>query len=288
MTVTDFGGSVTGWYAWAVRSRIDPVKQVAATVEASSQGRRTNADGQRRIGSSGNRFRERFTRDVSGTMTTCERHLPMKLPTFVLSTVIAVCLVAPVATMIQVSDATTLRERARAKGGKIRVVTEPEVALAPLELVTSGAELIVQGRIVEEEPRLNENETAVLTHFTIAPTHVFKNAIGVGVRPLPGPTRAITFVEPGGTVHIDGLEISYEDTFSAKPRLQVGEEIIVFLVKRSQANAFRLYHGSFGLLRVRHGKVVAANEEVARVRPLERDGLDDVQRGIEQIVRRRR
>lgn len=189
--------------------------------------------------------------------------------------------------LAQISEGERLKARARAQGGKARVMVQGQMPTAPLEMVASEADLIVQGRISAVEPRFLDAEGMVVTYSTVTPTRIYKNAVGAGTARTPSVTAPIIFVAPGGTVYVDGLEISYVmESFVPDPPLQIGEEIIAFLKRRPDSNEFLLHYATFGLLRVNDNKVVAADKLVAKARPLEDDRLPAVQHRIEQLVKR--
>ena len=106
----------------------------------------------------------------------------------------------------------------------------------------------------------------------------------MGTLPTPGQTQALTFREVGGAVDVDGLHIELTTNHATKPPLEVGEAIIGFFVKDAEDEALRVHHADQGLLRVRDGIVVAANDEVARYRPLEHTSLAEVRADIQRLV----
>jgi hypothetical protein len=77
-------------------------------------------------------------------------------------------------------------------------------------------------------------------------------------------TIPLVFSEPGGVVHVDGLEISMTTDASADPALKVGEDVLLFLSWDKDAKAFRLQNGPFGLLRIRDQSVDEANKSTRR------------------------
>ena len=204
--------------------------------------------------------------------------------TSTLSVAIGGLIAALLAAVPSAQERVSLKDLAREQGGKIRMILTVCGPAAPMDFMASQADLIVQGRILSTEPRLNDDETAVLTHVTITPSRIFKNTIAAGTALKPGPTPPIVILEPGGTVYVDGLEISYHSDSTPKPPLEVGEEVIAFLIRKPGTDLFWLYNGSYGVLRLRNGHVSAASEEVAKYRPLERTELAEVQQLIARLV----
>jgi hypothetical protein len=178
----------------------------------------------------------------------------------------------------------TLRERARQNGGTYKETLWTTAALAPLSKLAAEADLIVEGRVATRTTKLNKEETAVLTVFTLSPERLFKDRLRLGTRPSPGPTEPLTFYEPGGTVEVDGLHITMAFRDATKPALAVGDEIIGFFVKNAETGLLRVHNWPYGLLRVRGGSVVATNDMVARTRPLEHPNLADVRADIQRLV----
>lgn len=79
----------------------------------------------------------------------------------------------------------------------------------------------------------------------------------------PSFTPEFTFFDMGGTVRSDGLEMTWQSNHAANPPLQVGEEVIAFLVRRDEPSGLQVQFGAYGLMRVQGGKVASANKEVA-------------------------
>lgn len=156
--------------------------------------------------------------------------------------------------------------------------------LGTLPKLAAEADLIVEGRISAKTTRLNRAETVVLSVFTLLPERIFKDNLRTGTLPIPGQTRPLTFREVGGAVDVDGLHIELTTNHDTKPPLEIGETIIGFFVRDAEDEALRVHHADYGLLRVRDGTVVAANDLVARTRSLEHTSLADVRADIQRLV----
>ena len=178
----------------------------------------------------------------------------------------------------------TLRELARQNGGTFKEWLHSDGPLAPLPMLAAEADLIVEGRISAKTTRLDRREIVVLTVFTLIPQRIFKDKLRIGTLPTLGPTQPLTFFEVGGAVDVDGLHIELATNHATKPPLQVGEAIIGFFVKDVEDEALRVHHADYGLLRVRDGTVVAANDVVARTRPLEHTNLAEVRADIQRLI----
>jgi hypothetical protein len=193
--------------------------------------------------------------------------------------ILSILLTVPPATVIgrQVFATDSLKDQARANGGKIVAQSQTTMPIGSLATVASGAEVIVQGKILTVEPRLTKDERFVRSYCSILPHRILKDTVGTGSAARPGNTEPLVFAEPGGTVRVDGLEISYRSNLASEPPLEAGEEIIAFLVRAPEWGAFRLHYGPFGLLRLRGDRVVAANQDVERSRPLASNSVSDIQ-----------
>jgi hypothetical protein len=178
----------------------------------------------------------------------------------------------------------SLKEAARVRGGKASRTMQTNMPLGSVSRVTEVADLIIRGKVVKTETQLTKNEDAVVTYAHLAPIQVLKGVAQATSR-TPGPGPGIVFVVAGGTVKVDGLEMTYHADTAPDPLPQVGDEIIAFLVtNQEESGTFTLAYGGYGLLRVRGEAVGAANQRVARLRPLESNKVADVQRKVQELV----
>jgi hypothetical protein len=159
----------------------------------------------------------------------------------------------------------SLKDAARRQGGTAYDYFEVEMPFASLSQVVSAADVILRARITSKESRLTQDELSVRTYFAFNPSRIFKDTISIApTRNTPQMTKPLVFIEPGGVVHVDGLEITMGSNASADPPLKVGEDVLLFLSWDKDANAFRLQNGPFGLLRIRGESVDEANKEIHR------------------------
>lgn len=162
------------------------------------------------------------------------------------------------------SQLQSLRDLARENNGKIVVVSDAMMPPADVALLTNSADVIVQGRVTRTEPRLNKDETIVFTYVTLrSDVRFLKDTVGGRAPSRPSFTPEFTFFDLGGTVRSDGLEMTWQSNHAPNPPLQVGEEVIAFLVRRDEPRGLQVQFGAYGLMRVRGGKVASANKEVA-------------------------
>jgi hypothetical protein len=90
-----------------------------------------------------------------------------------------------------------------------------------------------------------------------------KDAVGGRAPSRPAFTQEFTFFYAGGTVRSDGLEMTWQSNHSPSPPLQVGEEVLAFLVRSDEPRGLQVQFGAYGLLRVQGGKVTSARKEVS-------------------------
>jgi len=186
-------------------------------------------------------------------------------------------------------QALTLRELARMQGGKGSLMSDVQMPFATLDVLTEGADVIVQGRIVKVEPRLSKDEMVVWTFVTLrSDLQMLKGVGGGGTQSRPAFTPELTFFVSGGTVREGGLEMTYRSNIDPDPPLKVGDEVIAFLTKSDEPQGWRVQYGPYGLLRVQGRHVTAANKDFARRNHLESDSLDELRRRVQEVVAARR
>jgi len=179
----------------------------------------------------------------------------------------------------------SIKDEARRQGGKVSDYLQVEMPFASLSQVVSAADVILRARIMSKESRLTQDERFVRTYFAFNPSRIFKDKIGiVPTRNTPQMTIPLVFIETGGIVHVDGLEIRMGTNAAADPPLKVGEDVLLFLSWDKDANAFRLQHGPFGLLRIRDQSVYEANKETHR--QLSGKSRIEIEEEIERLIAR--
>jgi hypothetical protein len=179
----------------------------------------------------------------------------------------------------------SLKDEARRQGGTVHDYFEMEIPFASLSQVVSAADVILRARITSKESRLTQDERFVRTYFAFNPARIFKDKIGiVPTRNTPQMTIPLVFIETGGVVHVDGLEIRMGTNAAADPPLKVGEDILLFLSWDKDANAFRLQNGPYGLLRIRGESVDQANKEIRR--QLGGESRIEIEEEIDRLINR--
>lgn len=186
----------------------------------------------------------------------------------------------------ELQERQSLKEHARANGGKVTIDSDVDMPRASIEYLASEADMVIHGVITKLHAQLSPTEEWIETHVTLSPIRVLKDsAKAVGPLPRPGPSPGIVFIEGSGTVRQDGLEMRTTSNMAPDPPFSIGEEVITFLVKSEKTGFYHLSYGTYGLLRVSNSKTLAPNSYVARMRPMDVDDLAAVQNRIERAVR---
>jgi hypothetical protein len=188
----------------------------------------------------------------------------------------------------QVITSDSLKDMARARGGRITVTSDVYLPAPSLAVLASEATVILDGTVALDGAHLTTDETMVLSSYRIVPTRVFKDTAGAVAPKKPALTSGVRFAIPGGRLLVEGLDINYVADLSPDRPLREGERVIVFLVDAPEWKTFRLHFGPYGLLRVTGDKIVAASGYVERVRPIKFPRVSDLVAHIETEVRNSR
>jgi hypothetical protein len=159
--------------------------------------------------------------------------------------------IAPVAAVTS-GQALTLKEMARANGGKASTRVTVNEPFGSWQILTASSGIIVHGQVASVEPRLTKNEDNILTYVSLAPLELLKGSHQQQPVSKPGFTSGIVFVYGGGNVVVDGLELTVINEAAPEPALKVGEQVVAFLTPMaSEPGVLNLAYGSsFGLLRL--------------------------------------
>jgi hypothetical protein len=116
------------------------------------------------------------------------------------------------------------------------------------------ADLVIQARVVSEEPLLSEDKMWVMTEYVLEPIRVLSTKPG---RPAMKPgTEEIRVRRPGGTEEVDGLELTLQqDNFPPNAAMGAGAEAVFFLMQSSEGPYFIVIGGPYGIYRVNNGQV---------------------------------
>jgi hypothetical protein len=163
--------------------------------------------------------------------------------------------------------AQSLRETAKRNGGKAESFISNNIPVASIADVAGHADLVVHGSIGGKLAHLNEDESLVVTDYTVVPTRIFKTDKRNTARSTPGAAVPITVRRSGGTV-VDGeyRYVTMSDGYSEREDFTVGEETVLFLSYSESERIYRFTAGPFGAFRVTNGKVVPMIASVAKER----------------------
>ena len=207
----------------------------------------------------------------------------MRYSPFTQITVILILLLDTI--LLSASQATdSLKARARAHGGKASSIVNLDLPFASLEDVVSAARVIVRARILSTDTKLTKNEDFVKTCHTFTPQRILKDAVGIApTRRPPQQTIPLVFCELGGVIKVEGLEIRQTVNISVSPPLAIGEEVLLLLDWDSDAEAFILQNGPYGLLRIR-GEIVSEDSR-RRTRKLTGKTVGEIEAEIAHLVK---
>ncbi len=104
-----------------------------------------------------------------------------------------------------------------------------------IKKLAKEADVIVTGKVLEKNSRWNANKTKIYTKATLQVDEYLK-----GIK--NGNTVEISY--PGGEVGDVG------EIYTHMPRFEKNEEVLVFLKKDTKSDAFKVYNGEEGKIKV--------------------------------------
>jgi hypothetical protein len=151
----------------------------------------------------------------------------------------------------------TIVDTAVRNNGKARVVVEINSPVGTLDRLVFESSLIVRGVVRSAVARLSNDKRSVVTDYEITPRHLYKGA-QTGFN-KPGEVQRIIVQRTGGTLVLDGLELSTEvNEWPTEAGFAVDDEVIVFLARREdEPGNYYVVRNEFGAFRVFDGKVAA-------------------------------
>lgn len=158
----------------------------------------------------------------------------------------------------------SLPDIARQQGGSARRMIDLDGPIARPAELPAQSDLVIHGRVADVTVRLNSDQSDVVTDYTIVPIQAFTQRRIDSVA-SPGAISNIVVQQYGGSlVTADGLRLSTSvDIFRESERFRVGEEVVAFLIYRSELRVYYFSGGAFGAYRIRDGKVRPMTKEVA-------------------------
>ena len=132
------------------------------------------------------------------------------------------------------AQSVSLKDAARAAGGKASTFSDVDLPSASLPQLVAEADLIVGARIRSKRGVLCADGAMVCTEYQILPTRTFKDRV-VPSRHVAHPDRArlSSCVMPVGGLHQDGLELESHNNLFPLEGLTVGRSFVMFLQERS-------------------------------------------------------
>jgi hypothetical protein len=155
-------------------------------------------------------------------------------------TILFALLVAAAANM----QSETLRETARRVGPFAREIG-CECVKVPIEQMISQADIVLVGTVAASSSRLVNGETDIYTDHVIQPNQVIAQRPGL-LSGKPGETSQIVVEQHGGTVQIEGVQVSVNVTYV--PMLKPGTRVLLIL-KRTETGKYAVV-ADYGAFRV--------------------------------------
>jgi len=110
-----------------------------------------------------------------------------------------------------------------------------QLASSEVESMSKNADLIITGKVVEQNSNWNENRTRIYTQATIQVEDYLKGSNNGG---------AIIVSYPGGEVGDVG------ELYSHMPKFEDQEEVLVFLKKDEKSTSYKVLNGEDGKINV--------------------------------------
>lgn len=110
-----------------------------------------------------------------------------------------------------------------------------QLTSSDVERMSKNADLIITGKVVEQNSNWNENKTRIYTQATIQVEEYLKgNSNG----------SSLNVIYPGGEVGDVG------EMYSHMPRFENNEEVLVFLKKDDKSTNYKVFNGEEGKINV--------------------------------------
>jgi hypothetical protein len=110
-----------------------------------------------------------------------------------------------------------------------------QLTSSDVESMSKNADLIITGKVVEQNSSWNENNTRIYTQATIRVEEYIKGSNNSG---------SIIVSYPGGEVGDVG------EMYSHMPRFENNEDVLVFLKKDDKSTNFKVFNGEEGKINV--------------------------------------
>jgi len=140
-----------------------------------------------------------------------------------------------------------------------------QLASSEVESMSKNADLIITGKVTQQNSSWNENQTRIYTQATIQVEEYLKgNANG----------SSVIVAYPGGEVGDVG------ELYSHMPRFEDNEEVLVFLKKDDKSTSYKVFNGEVGKINViidpKTGeKVTASNVQINSIKAQIKSYIND-------------
>lgn len=119
--------------------------------------------------------------------------------------------------------------------GGLYSVSYAQLTSSDVESMSKNADLIITGKVVEQNSNWNEDKTRIYTQATIQVDEYLKGSNNNG---------AVVVRYPGGEVGDVG------ELYSHMPRFEDQEEVLVFLKKDDKSTNYKVFNGEAGKINV--------------------------------------
>jgi hypothetical protein len=179
-----------------------------------------------------------------------------------------------------------LIDAARNNGGKTVSGLDVQEPKPTFDDVARASNLIVRGRVGHVTTRLSDDGDYVLSEFTIIPSKVYKGSAGDVVK-TPGPTKPLIVRRIGGTVIVDGLQITMNaNQYPETESLREGEDVLLFLNRNANTGNCGFTGGPRGAYRIADGKVTAMTKYTAEERGEEPQSFETFENRVLELIRK--
>ncbi len=168
--------------------------------------------------------------------------------------------------------------------GALEVSVSPMYPSRSVSDLVGEADLVIRGHVLEGRPVLSEDESQIVTVSRVRVNEV-----------LAGPSAALLIISPlgkdqlirqvGGELDLGGTKVRMKDT--SLRVLRPNEEVVLFLLKVPNEDAFEIAYGPFGAFEVQDGRLgVTSDAAMEAHQELAGKGLEALRSRIQAVLNR--
>jgi len=158
----------------------------------------------------------------------------------------------------------SMRERARQLGGVATNSGNADFGIGRPEELMALSEVVLRGVAVAVTPKLEADESMVVTDYTVAPLQFLKLPKSESSK---GEPQRIVVRQPGGTLIENGLRMTTNiDIFPEDEFFALGDDVIMFLIYDAKGGVYNFAGGPFGAFQVQLGNATAMTKRTAERR----------------------